>query len=54
MARCEFYGTEYLCDSVRGGPPPPLRDENPNVGSHGPPLGLALPAEGAGLRVEPR
>jgi len=43
-----------LCDSVRGRWRPPLRNENPNAGSPDPPQGLALPAEGAGLRVDPR
>jgi hypothetical protein len=29
---------DALCDSVPGGGPPPLRGENPDSGSHDPPL----------------
>jgi hypothetical protein len=31
-------------------PPPPLTNENPSASSHDPPLGLALPADGAAPR----
>jgi hypothetical protein len=37
-----------LCDSVRGGPPPPVRNENRNGAEGDPPLSVVLPAEGAG------
>jgi hypothetical protein len=50
----DFHTSEPLPDSVPAGAPPPMRDKTPTRAALILPWALARPAEGAGLRVNPR